>query len=313
MTAELAVVAVALPLSGSYKWLLDGVAGAAVLALSAVAIFVAWPRRRTFEDWLDARAASRMTASRPGSHRLLGRPARTLVRAIGPALPAEVVSWLAVRLRSAAREDPPEELIASWALVFALVVCLLTAPALLGLIPASVILPASVVPVLVDLYRVLRAGARRRAAIFAQIPILVDLMSLEQSGGGVSSRRAMELVVSRVRGDAAAVLRTCLAGSATAGTPPLDAQLEQAAAELGIPPLAALAAVVRLQRQEGISTATPLGRLARGLRDRQRDDLTTRGRRALVTMLLPVASCILLPFVIIVLYPALERLSGALS
>lgn len=119
--------------------------------------------------------------------------------------------------------------------------------------------------------------------------------------------------MSRVGGEAAAVLRRCLASSAATGTEPLDRRLEAASSDLQIPSLAALGAVVRLQRQEGISSAAPLGRLARSLRDRQRDDLTARGRRALITMLLPIATCILLPFVLIILYPALERLSGALS
>jgi Flp pilus assembly protein TadB len=313
MSSQFAPTAAALNLAGPYRGVFVGVAGAAALALAAEVIFAAWPRRQTLDEWLDSRAESRMSSAEAQPRHLLNRPVRVVVRAIEPLVPAQSARWLAVRLRSAAREDLPQELLASWLLVFALASCLLTGPALLGLIPVSMIVPIAMAPVLLDLSRLLRAGANRRAAIVAQIPILVDLMSLEQSGGGVSSRRAMELVVSRVRGEAAGVLRTCLAGSATAGTPPLDAQLEQAAQELGVPALAALAAVVRLQRQEGISTAAPLGRLARGLRDRQRDDLTTRGRRALVTMLFPVAICILLPFVIIVLYPALERLSGALA
>ncbi len=295
------------------EWVLTGAVGAALLALTAALISLAWPRRRTLDQWLDKRGPRRMAASRPTSWRSAHWPLGSLARLIGPALPGELLRVLAVRIRNAAREDSPEELILGWLLLFLLAFCGLGGLALQGLVPVGLILPLSLVPVLLALSRLLRAGAQRRLAIIVQIPILVDLMSLEQSGGGVSSRRAMELVVSRVRGEAASVLRACLAGSAAAGTPPLDAQLDHAAAELGVAALAALAAVVRLQRQEGISTATPLGRLARGLRDRQRDDLMARGRRALVTMLLPVAACILLPFVIIVLYPALERLSGAFS
>lgn len=293
--------------------LLYGVAGAALLGLATVAIFAGWPHRRRLDDWLDTRASTRMTPAAVGPRGPLGALTAALGRAVGVAVPPSAAAWLSVRLRAAGRENQPDEVIAGWVLVFALVACLLTAPVILGLLPWSAILPAGLAPGLLDLSRLLRAGARRRAAIAAQIPILVDLMSLEQSGGGVSSRRAMELVVSRVRGEAAQVLRACLAGSAAPGTPPLDVQLERAADELATPALAALAAVVRLQRQEGISSSAPLGRLARGLRDRQRDDLTARGRRALVAMLLPVATCILLPFVVIVLYPALERLSGALS
>ena len=101
--------------------------------------------------------------------------------------------------------------------------------------------------------------------------------------------------------------------SATAGTPQLDRQLEMAGVQLDIPALSALAAVVRIQREEGVSTSSPLGQLARGLRDRQRDELLARGRKALITMLFPVALCILLPFILIILYPALSRLTTAFS
>jgi Flp pilus assembly protein TadB len=142
---------------------------------------------------------------------------------------------------------------------------------------------------------------------------LVDLMALEQRGGGVGARAAIELVVNRLNGEAALLLRGCLTLSAMAGTPQLDRQLEGAADQLGIPALSALAAVVRVQREEGVAASSPLGQLASGLRDRQKDEMLTRGRRALVTMLLPVAFCILLPFLIIILYPALARLTTAFS
>jgi tight adherence protein C len=189
--------------------------------------------------------------------------------------------------------------------------CLLMALVLDGVLPLSVaVLAVMAVPLGVAAQVVQRAGRRRRA-ILDQLPILVDLMALEQGGGGVGPRTAIEFVVSRLEGDAAMLLRNCLTSSATAGTPQLDRQLEMAGSQLDIAALSALAAAVRIQREEGVSTSSPLGQLARGLRDQQRDQLLSRGRRALVTMLLPVALCILLPFVIIILYPALERLSAA--
>jgi Flp pilus assembly protein TadB len=182
-----------------------------------------------------------------------------------------------------------------------------------GMLPYPIaVLIVLLLPVLGGL-RILRAATARRGAAVAQLPILVDLMALEQRGGGVGARRAMELVVARVRGEAAAILRDCLTSSAAASSPPLDRQLEQAAERMQISALSALAVVIRMQREEGISAGSPLGNLARGLRDKQRDELIARGRRALVSMLLPVAVCILLPFILIILYPALERLAGALS
>ncbi|MGH7610228.1 MAG: hypothetical protein ACREOD_09925 [Candidatus Dormibacteria bacterium] len=178
--------------------------------------------------------------------------------------------------------------------------------------PSVAVLLALTAPVLLSLHLERRLRGRRRA-ITDQLPILVDLMALEQGGGGIGARAAMESVVSQLGGEGARLLRACLAASATPGTPSLDKQLERAAGELGVPELAALATFVRVQREEGVAASSPLGQLARGLRDRQRDELMARGRRALVTMLLPVALCILLPFVVIVLYPALERLSRAFS
>ncbi|HVB53330.1 MAG TPA: hypothetical protein VNF24_03935 [Candidatus Acidoferrales bacterium] len=182
-----------------------------------------------------------------------------------------------------------------------------------GLLPASVAVLAVLAVPLAVAARVVQLAGRRRRAIADQLPILVDLMALEQGGGGVGARTAIELVVNRLSGEAALVLRACLAASAMAGTPQLDRQLEGTAEQLGIPALSALAAVVRVQREEGVSASSPLGQLASGLRDRQRDEMLSRGRRALVTMLLPVALCILLPFVIIILYPALARLATAFS
>ncbi|MGA7362684.1 MAG: hypothetical protein WBZ07_07015 [Candidatus Dormiibacterota bacterium] len=182
-----------------------------------------------------------------------------------------------------------------------------------GLIPVSLALLAVAAVPLGVAARVVQVAGRRRRAIVDQLPILVDLMALEQGGGGVGARTAIELVVNRLNGEASLLLRSCLTSSAMAGTPQLDRQLEGAADQLGIPALSALAAVVRVQREEGVSSSSPLGRLASGLRDRQKDEMLSRGRKALVTMLIPVALCILLPFVIIILYPALARLSTAFS
>jgi Flp pilus assembly protein TadB len=229
----------------------------------------------------------------------------------GRLLPAATRSALLSLLQRAGSDANPEQAVAEQLLMMLSVAVVLALPAALGLLPAW--LAAALVLLLPPLtgLRLLRSARNRRWVTLAQLPILVDLMALEQSGGGVGARRAMELVVARVRGDGAAILRDCLSRSAASGTPPLDHQLDDRAERLRIPALAACGPVIRLQREEGIATASPFGSLARSLRDRQRDDLTTRGRRALVSMLLPVALCILLPFILIILYPALERLAGA--
>jgi Flp pilus assembly protein TadB len=293
----------------------EGAVGAALLATSAAIITISWPRRQTWERRLAQRERERAAASSAvrdaqSSLRLFLRAVAALVR---PLTPPGLLGRLSASLRAAASDTTPEEVIS-----IDLVLTLLLAAGMLvmsSLQLVSPLLAAAVVPLptLWIAAHLLRRASRRREAIAGQLPILVDLMALEQSGGGIGARRAMELVVSRVGGDAAGLLRGCLAGSAATGTASLDELLEQRAAQFQVPALAALAAVVRLQRREGISAAAPLGRLARSMRDRQRDDFTIRGKRALVTMLLPVATCILLPFVLIILYPALERLSSALA
>jgi len=290
------------------------VGGAALLAILAGLIAATWPRRVTADEWIRQRTRRRSTARREAQHGLWRRVS-PLVWGLGAAanrrLPTSFRAVLSNQLSRAGIAIPQETVVSMTLLLMVALACSLTALVLDGFLPLNLaVLIVVAVPLGVAAAVGQRAGRRRRA-ILDQLPILVDLMALEQGGGGVGARAAIELVVSRLDGEAAMLLRNCLASSATAGTPQLDRQLEGAGTQLDISALSALAAAVRIQREEGVSTSSPLGQLARGLRDRQRDELLTRGRRALVTMLLPVALCILLPFVIIILYPALERLSAA--
>lgn len=302
------------PLGMSPGWLPLVVAGALAIGAGAGASVWLWPGRPTWTGWVARRTAHRRT---PAGERpkhglpLLGRTVATGELLAGRLLPGATRSALLGLLQRGGVDSSPEQVVMEQILITLGAAVLLAIPAIMGVIPVwPVVLVVVLLPPARGL-RLLRAARNRRWATLAQLPVLVDLMALEQSGGGVGARRAMELVVARVRGDAAAILRDCLSRSAASGTPPVDRQMEDVAQSMRMPALAALAAVIRLQREEGISTASPLGNLARSLRDRQRDDLTSRGRRALVSMLLPVALCILLPFILIILYPALERLAGA--
>lgn len=289
---------------------------AAFLAAAAGILAVTWPHQPTLEEWLRQRARRRDSGSRSvgdGNWRRSRAAVRQLGNTVQRVLPAPLRATLSGSLDRAGVSASPDVVLGATLLltaapsiaILALAARGLTSPVLAAL--AVIAIPLAVVS------RVVHLAAQHRRAIVDQLPILVDLMALEQGGGGVGARSAMELVVNRLNGDAAMLLRRCLAVSATAGTPQLDRQLETAARQFDIPALSALAAVVRVQREEGVSTGSPLGLLARGLRDRQKDELLARGRRALVMMLLPVGLCILLPFVIIILYPALARLATAFS
>lgn len=283
------------------------VGGAAAISLAVGIAIARWPRNAGWAEWVRGARALRQQRPEPvpNAERILSR--------LGALFPAQLRSALDRALRSAGLTVNADRYLGATVVGFALISAALAVVSALGLVPAALsaitllLLPAALG------WRLFHGVVARRQAVAAQLPMLVDLMSLEQSGGGVGARRAMELVVARASGPAADILRECLSRSAIPGSPPLDVQIEAAAQATGLPTIGALGVVVRLQRLEGISTGTPLGNLARSLRDRQRDELTAAGRRALVTMLLPVAACILLPFILIVLYPALDRLSQVFS
>ena len=292
-------------------WLPVAVTGAVGFSAALALAIWLWPHRPSWNAWIGQRRSHRVTSAALGRARR--GPLARLESALGRAAPAGLRVHLVGQLERAGIESTPERVLVDQLLIVLGAGVVFAALAAAGMLPYPIaVLIVLLLPVLGGL-RILRAAPARRGAAVAQLPILVDLMALEQSGGGVGARRAMELVVARVRGEAAAILRDCLTSSAAASSPPLDRQLEQAAERMQISALSALAVVIRMQREEGISAGSPLGNLARGLRDKQRDELIARGRRALVSMLLPVAVCILLPFILIILYPALERLAGALS
>lgn len=283
------------------------VGGAIALGLGVWLSVARWPGHSGWADWVRRERVRRMNppAPPPSAALLLGW--------VGHKLPPPIRSTLDTALRRSGSSADPEPYLGALVLGLAVIALACGTASALGAVPATASAAAVLLLPMAICWRLYRGGAARRQAVAAQLPMLVDLMALEQSGGGVGARRAMELVVARSSGPAADILRECLSKSATPGSPPLDAQIELAARATGLQGIAALGVVVRLQRLEGISTGTPLGNLARSLRDRQRDALTAEGRRALVTMLLPVAGCILLPFVLIVLYPALDRLSQVFS
>lgn len=296
--------------------MLQLVCSAAGLAVAVALMAAFWPRRPTADEWLVRRSSRRSSAHHLrrgvgwfGLDLLVGQLGSDVYRR----LPGVARTALSGELDRAGLGMAPEMLVSVTLLLTVLLALGLLALVVQGLIPVSLALLAVAAVPLGVAARVVQVAGRRRRAIVDQLPILVDLMALEQGGGGVGARTAIELVVNRLNGEASLLLRSCLTSSAMAGTPQLDRQLEGAADQLGIPALSALAAVVRVQREEGVSSSSPLGRLASGLRDRQKDEMLSRGRKALVTMLIPVALCILLPFVIIILYPALARLSTAFS
>jgi Flp pilus assembly protein TadB len=283
--------------------LLPGAAG--VAALAGLAAW-AWPRKRTWGERVVSSRRRRLHSDGGAA------PATGWLALAGGHLPRDVRDKVRQDLDRAGYQLGAEELLGRLLAAEGASLALGTLLVLAISLPVQLLMVVALPPLLVA-GAVQRSVRRRRTSILGELPLLVDLMALEQAGGGVGARRAMELVVARSGGPAAAILRDCLTRSATPGSPPLDGELERAAVNIRVAALAALAAVVRIQRAEGIATGAPLGNLARGLRDRQRDRVTEQGRRALVAMLLPVAACILLPFILIVLFPAISQFGKAFS
>jgi len=106
----------------------------------------------------------------------------------------------------------------------------------------------------------------------------------------------------------AATLRTQLILSRVAGSLPFEARLSELAARHGLAPLDSLAMVLALSRDYGSGVGQGLRALAADLRRVQRRELIASSRRALNRVLLPAAVGVLLPFMAILLYPALSTL-----
>ncbi len=296
-----------------------GLALAAALTLAGVSATAAVcvPRRPTLARWVAHRRRSGLGDPRripavggPGPAADRGASAFRSIRTRW-----DLRALLAGRLRRAGLTVPPGVAIGLAGLATLATAGAVVAAAALGMVvvppPVAVAVVAGV-PVLAAVDLVQR-GRRRRATMLGQLPILADLMVLEQTGGGVGFRRALEEVVAQVGGLASDSLQACLAQSALAGGPHLDDRIDALAREVDLPALASLATVARLQRTEGAAVGPVLRQLASTLRDQQRDMLLAAGRRKVVQMLLPTGLCILLPFIALVLYPAVSRLLGALA
>ncbi len=297
----------------------DALAAAAVLAVIVATTVALLPARPRYRQWVEHRrvrapAPPGTLDARPthrGAERLLGTVARPL-RA-GPGTPGLV--RLRRPLRRAGISTPPDLWLAAVVTGTLTVAALEAITATLGWfeLPLAVAtLPPAAVPLLAGA-AVIRRGRLRHLVLNGQLPLLAELVVLEQTAGGLGLRSALERVVQHVGGPASDCLRDCLIASAGVGTPALEVWIEAAAAEEGCPALAALATVVRLQRTEGMTAAQPLRQLAATLRDQQRDALLAQGKRAVVQMLVPMGVCILLPFITLILFPAFVRIGGALG
>lgn len=213
-------------------------------------------------------------------------------------------------LEQANWRESPEQFAAGLGLATA---ALATATALAAGITVT---PAAAIPVAaatciavpgVAVHRLLLAGRCRRRRLRAELAPLLELVGLELSGGA-SPAAALESVLFQSECELATALRTELIRSKVAGSASFEARLAELAAREGLSPLDSLGMILALSRDHGSGVGQGLKALAADLRRVQRRELIASSRRALNRVLLPAAVGVLLPFMAILLFPALSTL-----
>jgi len=149
------------------------------------------------------------------------------------------------------------------------------------------------------------ASHRRRLA--AELIPLLELFTLELSGGG-SALAALATVSSRLQGDLASDLRRLLIASQVVGSTPFETRLMRYSDHLSIPAIASLATILAASREYGTGALQGVRALATDLRHAQRRELIAHSRRALNHVLLPAGIGVLLPFLAVVMFPAVTAL-----
>jgi pilus assembly protein TadC len=151
------------------------------------------------------------------------------------------------------------------------------------------------------------AIARRRKLLEGELVPLLELFTLELGGGG-SAVSALGSVTMQVQGELAADLRRLLIASQVAGSASFESRLIEYSERLEIPAIGSLAMILTASREYGTGAVQGVRALATDLRRAQRRDLIAHSRRALNHVLLPAAVGVLLPFLAVLMFPAVSAL-----
>src|SRR5216683_1059112 len=151
------------------------------------------------------------------------------------------------------------------------------------------------------------AIARRRRRLEGELVPLLELFTLELGGGG-SAVSSLGSVTMQVQGELAADLRRLLIASQVAGSASFESRLIEYAERLEIPTIGSLAMILAASREYGTGAVQGVRALATDLRRSQRRDLIEHSRRALNHVLLPAAVGVLLPFLAVLMFPAVTAL-----
>jgi len=135
----------------------------------------------------------------------------------------------------------------------------------------------------------------------------MELFTLELSAGG-SAVSALGSVTMQVQGELATDMRRLLIASQVAGSATFESRLVEYSERLGIPAISSLATILAASREYGTGAVQGLRALATDLRRAQRRELIADSRRALNHVLLPAAVGVLLPFLAVLMFPAVTAL-----
>lgn len=230
-----------------------------------------------------------------------------------PRLPTSAQTWLALRLERAGWAETPDRFIALAGLV---TVALGAGGAVAGSLgdgASSIVLAGlgSVIGAGLSIQFLLAAGAARRRRLLAELAPTLELACLEL-GAGSSPASALVAVTRRTGGELSRELRLVLAGSALASAESLDARLRRLGERLDLGPLTSVAAVLATSRDYGSGVMHGLRAIALDLRRAQRRELIAASRSALTRILVPAAVGVLMPFMAILLFPAVTTLAANL-
>ena len=152
---------------------------------------------------------------------------------------------------------------------------------------------------------------RRRRRLAGELVPLLELFTLELSSGG-GALQALGSVSMQVDGELAGALRLMLIAAQVGGSQSFETRLLGYAERVQLPALSTLATILGANRDFGTGVTQGVRALATDLRRAQRRDLIMQSRRALNHVLLPAAVGVLLPFLGVLMFPAVSVLQHSL-
>jgi len=123
---------------------------------------------------------------------------------------------------------------------------------------------------------------------------------------------ALGSVAMQVQGDLATDLRRLLIASQLTGSASFESRLVEYSERLESPAIGSLATILASSREYGTGVVQSVRTLAADLRRAQRRELIAHSRRALNHVLLPAAVGVLLPFLAVLMFPAVTTLQRSL-